>query len=610
MSTPRGEGAKTIGQRLDAAVDWARSRGGANRPALLVVGLHLILVAWLVVPGGLFIDDFRAQAYAAGRGPWPFIIESNRTHLAPGPRTVDWLMAHGAPLEHWPAVVLTLLIAATLATSVWLLINELTTRRLGAVAGTVILLTSAGFAPSTAWFRQSLTTHAALALGVFATWATIRGVREENRRLALLPVVLLPLAYCFSERAVLFTLVIAWVHLVHGRGAISERLRTSLPVALPLAGFTAAFLGVYAAGDFDTLDKGDPSVGHFLASTGRSLFKNEIPALLGGPLRWQVENGAYSSAQTPTGFAAATCLGLLLVVLWRARDRSARRRIAHVAAPAGIFVLAVYVLIYFGRISRGATDIVDDLRLYPDVLVALGVTLAVVLDTIPAPTRAWRRTAAASVACVVGLSLFSWVSFGLRWHTNPSTSYVEALRSGLERDPSTPVLPAAVPDSIVPWWVQPDFSTEPLIALLSPETPTAVAREDSRVVSPSGKPVPGHLTALMSSEKSEQLCAAVSVDGQAIVRLPGAQGYFRGSLVRVGALVGDATDIELGVLTDQGEIIMTETVRPITVRRGPHTLIAPVPRDARVRAVVVRQSDSEVNVCLTSGSVTLPKESR
>ena len=80
-----------------------------------VIALHVAAVTWLSAGGGLYIDDIRAQAYAAGRPFYPFVIESNRTHLAPGARTIDWFMARYAPLEHWPAVVITALTALLLA---------------------------------------------------------------------------------------------------------------------------------------------------------------------------------------------------------------------------------------------------------------------------------------------------------------------------------------------------------------------------------------------------------------------------------------------------------------------------------------------------------------
>ena len=91
--------------RLDPAVTgWLPRR---QHVGVVLVAAHVAAVLWLVVGGGLYIDDVRAQAYAAGRSWWPFVIESNRTHLSPGARTVDWFMATYAPLAHWPAVVLT-----------------------------------------------------------------------------------------------------------------------------------------------------------------------------------------------------------------------------------------------------------------------------------------------------------------------------------------------------------------------------------------------------------------------------------------------------------------------------------------------------------------------
>ena len=81
--------------------------------------------ARLSAGGGLYIDDIRAQAYAAGRPFYPFVIESNRTHLAPGARTIDWFMARYAPLEHWPAVVITALTALLLAYATTRLVSRI-----------------------------------------------------------------------------------------------------------------------------------------------------------------------------------------------------------------------------------------------------------------------------------------------------------------------------------------------------------------------------------------------------------------------------------------------------------------------------------------------------
>ena len=612
VSTPVSNDAAprpTVGQRVDDLLAGLRQTSG--RAAALVVGLYVLAVGWLVAGGGLYIDDFRAQGYAAGRGIWPFIIESNRTHLAPGPRTVDWLMAQYAPLQHAPAVALSLMIAAGLGLAVWLVIRELTHRVVTAALGTALVLASPGLVPSAAWFRQALTTHVAVALGLFAIWATLRSVRKGPAWLAFAPVLLLPLAYCFSERAILITILIGWIHLAHGGAPWRTRLRRSLPVALPLAVVTGLFLFAYAAGDFDTLDKGNPGLGHLAASTGRSLFKNTIPSLLGGPLLWRAESGPYSFASTPVVLAVLACLAFFGLIAWRARTQHSRRRILAIGAPVLVFVLAVYVLIYLGRVSRADVVSVDDLRLYPDVVIALGVLLAVVLDTVPAPTSLRSRVlAGVVVATVLLLDAASWATFGTRWHTSTSSDYIETMRSELEADPGTTVLPGEVPPSIVPWWVQPDFSTESLTALMSPTTPTSVANGPTRRISDTGKAELVSIDEISSSAPSSAFCPAPVLEEQATLRLRDSVNYRRGSLVTAEVLVADSTTLEVGVRHTDGHIEMVQTIKPITVQRGPHTIVVPVPKDADVRGVVLRKGDPAVGVCLLRGSVGIPEVDR
>ena len=61
---------------MDTAPRRSHVRPPARRVALPgavtagLVTLHVFAVTWLVAGGGLYIDDIRAQAYAAGRTWW------------------------------------------------------------------------------------------------------------------------------------------------------------------------------------------------------------------------------------------------------------------------------------------------------------------------------------------------------------------------------------------------------------------------------------------------------------------------------------------------------------------------------------------------------------
>lgn len=102
---------------LREAVPARLGRGSTPRTLIGLALVHVVAVTIVAASGDLHIDDIRAQAYAAGRTLWPFVIESNATHLAPGARLIDWVMATHWPLQHWPAVVITTAISALFAWS-------------------------------------------------------------------------------------------------------------------------------------------------------------------------------------------------------------------------------------------------------------------------------------------------------------------------------------------------------------------------------------------------------------------------------------------------------------------------------------------------------------
>ena len=87
---------------LREAVPARLGRGSTPRTLIGLALVHVVAVTIVAASGDLHIDDIRAQAYAAGRTLWPFVIESNATHLAPGARLIDWVMATHWPLQHWP----------------------------------------------------------------------------------------------------------------------------------------------------------------------------------------------------------------------------------------------------------------------------------------------------------------------------------------------------------------------------------------------------------------------------------------------------------------------------------------------------------------------------
>jgi hypothetical protein len=355
-------------------IGWVSGRDPWDAAAAVVGTLFTCATVWLAIGGGLYIDDIRAQAYAADRPIWPFVVESNRTHLSPSARTVDWLQAHYAPLQHWPAVVMTAMIAVILAAGLWVAVRWLIPQPPVAFLGLFIALGSATVVPSLAWYRQALTGLFAFALMIVTLILAVRYITGGRWPLLVVVGVLHSVALGFSERALVAPVLLLAV-LVLSRPSLRQTLRgRGLAVLALLAAMNVTFLAAYSRGDFDTAAGARPTIDGFVLSTGYSLLRNTIPAYLGGPWRWD-GGGPYTYAATPLLPAAIAVLVALAVAV--AALRRDWRRSVQLIGTAAAFIVPIYLLIYVGRIAR-VSDItsVDDLRLHSDAAIVGAVCLA------------------------------------------------------------------------------------------------------------------------------------------------------------------------------------------------------------------------------------------
>ncbi|WP_406831026.1 hypothetical protein ABEG17_18800 [Pedococcus sp. KACC 23699] len=579
-----------------------------------MIALFVLASAYLIVPGGFYIDDFRAQAYAAGRGIWPFIIESNATHLAPGPRTMDWLQTTFWPLQRGPAVAFTLSACALLGVAVWRLLTQLVTRRWVALAGLGLALFAPSIIPAIAWYRQTLTTLTGLAFILVAIDAGLRYFRGAPKQWAYLAWAAHALGLCFSERAVVVPVTVAAAGLLLAP-RVAPRLRLARQVLCvgPMVAVNLAFLALYGSGDYDHGGGGTPSVGGFLVATGRSLFVNTVPSLLGGPTRWRANGEAYSFARTPLWLIGLGVLGTLIVVAtaWRTRRGRSANPLWRPLVVIATYVLPIYAILYVGRVSRADIASVDDLRLFPDVGIFVAMALALVVDAVVKAERrvVVRGLAAVAVLAVVAGSV-SWVGFANRWHRNSSSTYVEALRTDLATN-LAPVVPSPVPVTVVPNWVQPDFSTADLVALLHPTTKTVVFDSAPRLVGPHGRLVTGDLRRVdVAPDERQDFCRHALPAGQssATINFTQAVPYYRGALLDLGVLVSDTTSITVKVADETGAVSSPRPSVTPQMQRGPHRVLLPIAPAVRVKSLQITRSRATADVCLTTVMVVQPPE--
>ncbi|HPK11557.1 MAG TPA: hypothetical protein PLP55_02660 [Phycicoccus elongatus] len=579
-----------------------------------LAGVHVVAVAVLSAVGGLHIDDIRAQAYAAGRPIWPFVVESNRTHLSPGARTVDWLMATFAPLEHWPAVVLTVLIAALYAWSVLALVTRILRRPRVQVLAVSWLLFGATVVPTYAWFRQALTTMLPMALMVMAVVVTLDGVRRPRPLALVLAVALHAVALSFSERALILPVVLAALLVLAARGQLLVR-RSWIGIGLrllPHVALNIAFLLAYRSGEFDTGAGSTPSIGDAAVKLGRWFVVDALPSLVGGPVLWRPGNGPYSFADPPWLVVAAGIVLVTVVTVVAVRRRPALRGALPTVVVCATYAFPALALIYLGRFSK-VTDVTsgDDLRLLPDAVAAIAIALAAVLEVTwvsparPTDLRIRRVIAAAGAGLTAVLCAISWIGFGNQWSRTPVTAYLDQLRTTVGAA-TGPVVPSPLPNAVLPAWVDPSLTTAPLIELVNPGALEPLLGGDARVITDSGALAPVRTQRVLAADIPGGFCGVGIPEGRqsATVNLPSPAQYYRGSIITVGLLAGDATRINLTAIGSDGVVRGPLVSSPPELLRGPHRIYALVPYGTKVATVRVDVvTPNSQGVCLTSVQV-------
>lgn len=606
--------------RVEMATRWMRTLHAV--PILwALAGLHVVAVTWLSWSGGLFVDDIRAQAYAAGRPPWPFIVESNRTHLSPGARTIDWFMATYAPLQHWPAVVLTAVIATTYAFATVRLLNRVVSNGPARVIGGWWLLFAASVIPTYAWFRQALTTMLPLALTMVAACLTIDRFRKGRPALLAAAVAIHALALTFSERALAIPFVIIVIvacHRLPGRWRSGRAWSRVAVEVLPHALLNVAFLIAYLNGDFDRAQGARPSAADAVLKIGRWVGVDLLPSFVGGPLTWRSGIPPYSFASTPLALAVAACLVFLVGAILTVRRRSALGPAAPVVLAAAAYAVPVMGLIYIGRLAQ-VDDItsVDDLRLLPDVSASVALALAAVIGVLldsRAPRRTARRDrqrvvrfagAVILTVLVVAGTATSWLGFGLRWQQSVARPYLTTMHTAVAST-NGQVLPTPLPAEIVPGWVDAELTTAPLIELVNGSALRDTLDGRPSVISDTGELRPAGFGRIANAPVPEGFCGLVLPVGSqgATLQLSREAPFFRGSIVTLGVIVGDATKLNLSVMGRDGRVHGPLVSTPSELLRGPHRIQALVPYGVAVRSVTVHvETPNTAGVCVTSAEV-------
>jgi hypothetical protein len=612
-------------QPLDLVPAWARRRWRhlrtAWRPvdsaALAVALLQALALAPVLLRGSFYIDDWRAQSYAADRPWWPFVIESNATHFAPGPRTLDWLQATFVPLDHPPAVVITLLVRVWLVLAVWWVLRRMVGPRWGALVPLVVVAATAGLLPATTWYRQSITLLPALIGVLMATAVLVGHVRRPTRGRAAAIVAWVGFGVLFLEKALVAVPWLAALTLLVLPPLLGLPTRTvvrrALVPVMALVALAAVFVALYLSSD-EYYPDGFGASRQGLASgaaelVGVNLTQGLAPSLLGGPLMWAPVTDIYPRFDAPPWLVALSCAAVVLLGYVGVR-RDPRLAVGAVAAFLALYLPgAAMIAVRYVPVSGAVAG--EDMRLWADAVVALAITLALpLLATGPhrRPLPSPRPLVVAGLAGILVVAAVSTVRFAEQWWRNPAGDYVAALRASLPVGEVPQMAPVYV-NPVVPALLNDYYDVTELLAPLTP-TESLTVRDTMLRPDATGALVPVRWQRVVTAPDGPAPgCGYLLPVGGDSLRIPLRTDapYFLDNQVRLDLFVGAPTRLRVAVIDREGVERELVTRVPSDIGSGIHALTWRIPAPVAVRAIVLRSENKAVGVCVTAASVSVPR---
>ncbi|MGW6729712.1 hypothetical protein ACWF9G_27750 [Nocardia sp. NPDC055029] len=370
------------------------------RAVLLVaaglIAFQLVLRTWVAASGFFYWDDFILIG-EVGRHPlWSaeLLFTSHDGHVMPLAFVLTWAVTAVAPL-HWGAAAGVLVVLQLLAS---LAVLRLVVVLLGTGARMLVPLVFYLFVPLTvpafAWWSAAVN---ALPLQIALAWVSTDAVllvRTGRRRYAVSGAAVFAVALLCFEKAVVVLpvafVVVALLAYVSGnsvRAAARRGAALWAAAGAVLLAWSAFFLLVIQR------PRGLSRPEQPTALLRQALSDGLVPALFGGPWRWERWQPATPWADPP-GIAVALCWTvLILFAAWTIRTR---RRVGVVwACMAAYTVLTVAPVVVLRDGPGTAALLLQSIRYFADfaVIACLGLALIMIAPRyVPRDTR----TAAAS----------------------------------------------------------------------------------------------------------------------------------------------------------------------------------------------------------------------
>ncbi|MGC5249090.1 hypothetical protein ACPXB3_19435 [Gordonia sp. DT219] len=516
----------------------------------------------MVATGNFYWDDLILIGRASTMPilSWDYLGHSHDGHFMPAAFLVAGISTVLAPV-HWVAPAITLLVLQALASvSVWRMIRVLTAPADGGPRRGLVELASVGAlafylftpmtVPSFVWWAAGLNAlpmQAAMAWIVADAVLLARGVADPRRvrRIVIRSSLIFLLALTFFEKS-LFILPVAFVVAVlvsransrpdddaaaHGTGALGVAFVNGRRLWAPLAViFVAWGLLFFSVSDATA---GQHSLSQTAQLVWRSINRGVIPALVGGPWKWE-----RWVPSPPMGFSATwmVVLGWLLVaavVIWAVR---ARVGAVAVLVCTALYLVAAQIPVMWNRSSANtALELAQTMRYLPDAALVLTIALALL---IAAPVRRkagepqqisdiGRVSTAAGVALAVAAalafasSLISTASYQSSWTDDPTGAYLANTKRALAANRDNTMFDQALPLEVLLPVAYPYNQISATFGRLDDRPTFGDSTDRLFVLDNAGNLTPGAVTPRRTIKAGRGTCARPEVTGPAALRLDG-----------------------------------------------------------------------------------------
>ncbi|MFD4462134.1 hypothetical protein [Nocardia sp. NPDC058480] len=462
------------------AVPWRMSGRSVLLAAAALIVAQLLLRGWVAASGFFYWDDFLLIGRVSSQPVLSaeLLFTSHDGHVMPLALVLTWLVTAVAPLDWTVAVVVLVALQVLASLAVLRLLVVLLGVRARILGPLAFYLFVPLTVPAFAWWAAAVN---ALPLQIALAWVSadaVRLVRTGRRGYAVSGAVVFAVALLFFEKAVVvlpvaFVVTVLAAHVSDGSVRDAARRGAALWTSggAVLLAWSACFLLVIQR------PRGLSAPEHPGSLWSSALSDGLVPALFGGPWRWERWQPATPWADAPGVLVALSWILLILFAVWAIRARSRVAAVGLCTVAYAVVTIAPVVLLRDGPSTAGI--LLQSMRYFADFAVVATIALALIGS---APRRRRPRRQLAGIAAIIAFvasSVFSTITFTRSWEPSPARTYVSGVRAALPGAADAPLLPQEVPWNVLNPLAFPENMTDRVFAPIS--TPGTFARSTPRL---------------------------------------------------------------------------------------------------------------------------------